>query len=224
MLESAVYTARSFAEFYRISRERLGRILNEAMRDHAGVFALEGYGFFRAEKTDPKRMEIHPYHPTRVEEESIRPFALSGKFMPRAAAPHPTSFPPAQSGQPTEHELKLRLTQARIDQLNQKNVLEQARLRSETVAYCSEVFQLLLSDFRSELDSLRLDPVAASSIREALLRTLSDMDAVVPDIIAGVPVDRIELNLSSRRASRLAASRAASSASNQTTEPTETTA
>ena len=218
-MDSIIRSLNDFAAFYGISRPRLTRIVEDALRDHSGVFALDGLGFFQARKPGPSSpMQIEKYYPTRHEQESITPLPLTGNSRaPRLASPDPASpdaspvrdsSRPASPDSPSAYELKLRLTQAKIDQLNQRNILEQARLREETVGYCSAVVQLILSGLRAELENLRLDPATAASIRLALSNVNDDLAAVIPDVIAGLPTERIELALSTRRAERIAAARA----------------
>lgn len=208
--DSVIHTARSFADFYGISRERLSKIIAASLRDHSGVFALEGYGFFKAEQVAPKCMQIRPYHPIRAEQESIMPYALTGSLSPRQPQPPRSQVPPPapSSDEPTEYALNLRLKQEKIEQLRQRNILEQAKLREETVSYCAAAVQILLTGLRSELNNMNLPHEINSAIRTAVSNTLDDLAAILPDIISGVPQDRIELNLSARRAARIAAVRA----------------
>jgi len=213
MLDTVIHTARSFAEFYGISRERLARIIAVSLRERSGVFALEGFGFFRAEQTAPKRMEIRPYYPTREEQESILPYAISGSFRPvqpdsaQRSASQAAQRPASASDEPTAYALDLQLKLEKIEQLRQKNILEQARLREETVSYCASAVQYLLTGLRSELNDLNLPPDISAAIRTAVSNTLDDLAAILPDIVSGVPSDRIELAISSRRAARLSAAR-----------------
>ena len=210
------YTIRSFCAIFHISRPRLTRIVETALREHSGVFALVNYGYFKAERPGPKSpLEISVYYPTKGEKEAIQPLPVSGDAAPlqvTPAAPVPAAPAPApapQYDQPTEHEMKIKLLQARATALSQKNILEQAKLREETVSYCAQVIQLLLSGLRSGISDLHLDHAATSGLRNILEETLSDLTFVLPDIVAGIPVDRIELALGSRRAARLSAARQA---------------
>lgn len=206
--DSVIHTARSFADFYGISRERLSKIIAASLRDHSGVFALEGYGFFKAEQVAPKCMQIKPYHPIRAEQESIMPYALTGSLTPRQQQPRTQVQSPAPaSDEPTEYALNLRLKQEKIEQLRQRNILEQAKLREETVSYCAAAVQILLTGLRSELNDMNLPHEINAAIRTAVSNTLDDLAAILPDIISGVPQDRIELNISARRAARIAAAR-----------------
>lgn len=217
MLDSVPHTARSFAAFYGISRERLSRIIADSLRDRGGVFALAGYGFFKAVMVDPRRMEIRPYTATRAEQESTPVYALKGKLAdisaaPDSAASQPSAAPasnPAQSNPdaPSKYDLELQVLQERATALRQKNVLEQARLRDETVAYCSSSVQILLKNLRADIDALNLTPCQSAALRSAIDDALSDLAAVLPSIIAGLPPERIELELSARRADRISASR-----------------
>ena len=52
-----------------------------------------------------------------------------------------------------------------------------------------------------------LAPPDAARLREAIDNSLADLAAVLPAIIAGQPAERIELELSARRADRISASR-----------------
>ena len=227
MFDTVVHSARSFAEFYGISRERLARIIAISRRDRGGVFGLAGYGYFVADLVAPKRMEIRPYTPTRAEADAIPFYPIKGTFdpapssapaasqadsapTPGAAAPHSTA---ADSDTPSKFELECRILAERATALRQKNVLEQARLRDETVSYCSSAVQILLRNLRSDIDSLHLDPASSARLRQAIDAALSDLASVLPSIIAGTPVDRIELELSARRADRLSGSSRAWSAS-----------
>ena len=204
---------RSFCSMFGISRPRLTRIVENALRDHSGVFAIAGYGYFKAERPGPKSpLEISAYFPTRAEQEAIPPLPASGDTVQPPAAPAADPAlrleqEPDLSGLPTEHELKLRIMQARADALKQKNVLEQARIREEAVSYCSSVTQIILTSLRDEIARLRLSPAITDSLREAIATALADLESVIPDIIAGTPADKIELILSTRRADRIAASR-----------------
>ena len=211
MTDALPHTARSFAAFYGISRDRLARIVAISLRDHAGAFGLTGLGFFKAVMVDAHRMAISQYTPPRIEAESIPVFPLKGSLAPAAQTPAPPppgqpSAPASDSDAPTKYDLELRVLAERATSLRQKNVLEQARLRDETVSYCSTVIQLILAALRSDIDSIHLDPAAASRLRAAIDAALADLDFVLPSIIEGVPRDRIELDLLSRRADRLAAS------------------
>ena len=201
---------RAFCKMYGISRPRLTRIIENALRDHSGVFAIQGYGYFRAERPGPKAaIEIVAYYPTKAEQEAIPPLPASGDSV-QAPARQPDLTLEQQSDLsdlPSEHELKLRLMQERATALRQKNVLEQAKLREDTVSYCSSVVQIILTSLRQEIDLLRLTPEITAAMSGAISTALSDLDAVIPDIIKGTPADRIELILSSRRADRIAASR-----------------
>ena len=213
MLDSIVHTARSFADCYGISRERLARIIAASLRDRAGVFGLAGYGYFRAELVAPKRMEIRPYDVTRAAAESIPLYPLKGTLNPAqpSASPSASSQPRAASNPapdaPSKYNLELQVLQERATALRQKNVLEQARLRDETVSYCSEAVQILLKNLRADIDSLNLAPPESARLRLAIDNSLADLAAVLPAIIAGQPPERIELELSARRADRLSASR-----------------
>lgn len=217
MSDLIIHTARSFAAFYGISRERLAKILAASLRERGGVFALAGFGFFRAELVAPKRMEIRPYTATRAEQESTPVYALKGQLVDPSASPQPQSAQsPASSSSssasispdaPSKYDLELQIMQEKATALRQKNILEQARLRDETVSYCSNALQILLKNLRADIDSINLDPASSARLREAIDHALSDLAAVLPAIIAGQPSDRIELELSARRADRLSASR-----------------
>ena len=204
------YSIRSFCSMFSISRPRLTRIVENALRDHSGVFAIQGYGYFRAERPGPKAaIEIVAYYPTKAEQEAIPPLPASGDSVQAPARQPDLTLEPQTdlSDLPSEHELKLRLMQERATALRQKNVLEQAKLREDTVSYCSSVVQIILTSLRQEIDLLRLTPEITAAMSGAISTALSDLDAVIPDIIKGTPADRIELILSSRRADRIAASR-----------------
>ena len=54
---------------------------------------------------------------------------------------------------------------------------------------------------------LRLPPAVMDALQAAISTSLSDLEAVIPDIISGKPADEIDLILSGRRADRIAASR-----------------
>lgn len=202
-------SAREFAAFYGISRERLARIIEISLRDRGGIFGLAGFGYFRAEVADNHRMQITPTNVTRAQAEANPPFSLKGRLLnpsDQAAIPAPApSAPSASSGPdaPTKYELEVRVLQERATALRQKNVLEQARLRDETVSYCSAAVQILLRNLRADIDAINLDPAASASLRVAIDSALADLAAVIPSIIAGQSVDRIELDLSARRADRI---------------------
>lgn len=220
MSDVITHTARSFADFYGISRERLARIIAISLRERGGVFGLAGYGYFRAELVAPKRMEIKPYTVTRAAADAIPLYPLKGTLNPAspdipAASPASASNQPvpsptsssAQSDAPTKHDLELQIMQERATALRQKNILEQARLRNDTVSYCSAAVQLLLKNLRADLDSLSLAPDATARIRAAIDSALADLVSVLPSIIEGRQVERIELELSELRADRISASR-----------------
>lgn len=204
---------RAFCKMYGISRPRLTRIIENALRDHSGVFAIQGYGYFKAGRPGPAAdVEIDAYFPTKAEEESIPPLPASGNSVQQTqpAASEPDLHLEQErdlSGLPTEKELKLRIMQERANALKQKNILEQARIREETVSYCSSVIQIILTSLRNEIALLRLSPEVMEFMRAAISTSLSDLEAVIPDIISGKPADEIELILSGRRADRIAASR-----------------
>ena len=215
MSDAIPLSAREFAAFYGISRERLSRIVELALRDRGGIFGLADLGYFRVEVVDAHRMEITPTTATRAQQEANPPFALKGRLIDPVSVPDPA---PAQSASapassdpdaPSKYELERRVLQERATALRQKNVLEQARLREETVSYCSAAVHLILTSLRADIDSIRLDPASAARLREAIDNSLADLQAVLPDIIAGTPVERIELDLSARRADRITASRVA---------------
>lgn len=233
-----IHSINDFCQFYGISRPRLTRIIEDALRDHSGVFALESFGFFQAHRPGPAApMEIRKYYPTRHEEDSIRPLPLRGDARsplailadcstgdqaqsstpaPPAAAsssmPAPSS---ARSNLPTERELKLRILEERAAAMHQKNVLEQARLRDETVSYCAAAVQIILKSLRSDIDSLCLDSTSSNRLRASIDASLADLQFVIPAIIDAQPLERIELELSARRAERLAAPRPSSAQSPQ---------
>lgn len=219
MSDVITHTARSFADFYGISRERLARIIAISLRERGGVFGLAGYGYFRAELVAPKRMEIQPYAVTRAAADAIPLYPLKGTLSPASpdappaplqAASSAPQFSPqsaASSDAPSKHELELQIMQERATALRQKNILEQARLRNETVSYCSDALQILLKNLRADIDSLSLAPHDAARLRSAIDAALSDLVSVLPSIIEGRPVERIELELSSIRADRISASR-----------------
>ncbi len=214
MTDSIVHTARSFADYYGISRERLARIIAASFRERGGVFGLAGYGYFRAELVAPKRMEIRPFEVTRAAADSIPLYPLKGSLnldspatQPAAPRASRSSAPESASAAPSKYDLELQIMQERATALRQKNVLEQARLRDETVSYCSEAIQILLMNLRADIDSINLAPSEAARLREAIDAALADLAAVLPAIIAGQPAERIELELSARRADRISSSR-----------------
>ena len=211
MQDGIIYTARSFADFYGISRERLARIIAISRRDRGGVFGLAGHGYFKAELVAPKRMEITSYNATRAEKDATPLYPLKGTLdVSPVAVQHSVQSQPAPaaaSDAPSKYELELRVLQERATALRQKNILEQARLREETVSYCSTAIQLILASLRADIDSIRLDPSAAARLRQAIDDSLADLNSVLPAIIDGTPVERIELELSARRAERITASR-----------------
>ena len=202
---------RAFCKMYGISRPRLTRIIENALRDHSGVFAIQGYGYFKAGRPGPDSdVEIDAYYPTKAEQEAIPPLPPTGNSVQQTQPAEPALRLKPESdptGLPSEHELKLRIMQERANALKQKNILEQARIREETVSYCSSVIQIILTSLRQEIALLRLTPAVTDAMREAISTALSDLEAVIPDIIKGTPADKIELILSGRRADRIAASR-----------------
>lgn len=229
MSDAIPLSAREFAAFYGISRERLSRIVEISLRDRGGIFGLADLGYFKIEVVDAHRMNITPTTVTKAQAEANPPFALKGRLIDPAAIPAPAQPQPAAASDPeapTKYELELRVLQERATALRQKNVLEQARLREETVSYCSAAVQLILSSLRSDIDAIRLDPESAARLRQAIDASLADLQSVLPAIIAGTPVERIELELSARRADRITASRVAAESFSQTAErsPVETTA
>lgn len=217
MSDAIPLSVRSFAKFYGIPRARLSTIIQLALRERSGVFGLEGLGYFVARMEDSHHMAIEPYNPTRTELETIPRHALRGDLA-STSLPAQTSFdqpesprhPPSASDPdaPSKYELELRILAERATALRQKNVLEQARLREETVSYCASAVQLMLSSLRSDIDSLRLDLDSAARLRDAIDDALSDLNAVLPAIISGTPIERIELKLSARRADRITSARA----------------
>lgn len=219
MQDAIPLSAREFSSVYGISRERLARIIEISLRDHGGVFGLAGLGYFRAELVDPKRMEITPQLTTRAQQDSIPQYALKGRLIDLNAEPAQAAQPraavsaadPAASSAdaPSKYELELRVLQERATALRQKNILEQARLREETVSYCSSAVQLILTSLRSDIDAIGLDPASAARLRAAIDSALADLNSVLPAIIDGTPVERIELELTSRRADRITAARRA---------------
>lgn len=193
-----------FSELYRIDRRRLTRLIEAALRTHSGVFGLEGLGYFKASRPAPgAAFEVVPYNPSahEAEELPLHPINGRGEKLSDLASPAPASLP--ASDEPTAYSLDLRLKAEKVEQLRQKNVLEQARLREETVSYCAASIQLLLSGLRSELNELHLPHETALAIRDAIADALADLTSILPDIVAGVPVDRIELTLNARRAARI---------------------
>ena len=202
---------RAFCKMYGISRPRLTRIIENALRDHSGVFAIQGYGYFKAGRPGPDSdVEIDAYYPTKAEQEAIQPLPPTGNSVQQTQSAEPALRLEPESdptGLPSEHELKLRIMQERANALKQKNLLEQARIREETVSYCSTVIQLILTSLRQEIALLRLTPAVMDDLRSAISIALSDLDSIIPDIISGKPDDEIELILSGRRADRIAASR-----------------
>lgn len=203
-----ILSINKFSELYRISRPRLTRLIEAALRTHSGVFGLEGLGFFKASRPAPNAaFEIDTYNPSAHEAEEIPLHPIDGRNdrFPDLAVPAPGL--PSASDEPTAYSLDLRLKAEKVEQLRQKNVLEQARLREETVSYCAAAIQLLLSGLRSELNELNLPHEANVAIRAAIAATLDDLTSVLPDIVAGSPVDRIELALNARRADRIIAAK-----------------
>ena len=210
MSDAIPLSAREFAAFYGISRERLSRIVELSLRDRGGVFGLADLGYFKIEVVDSHRQQITPVAVTKAQAEANPPCALKGRLIDPATVPAPVQPQPEPSSDPdtpTKYDLELRVLQERATALRQKNVLEQARLREETVSYCSAAVQLILTSLRSDIDALRLAPESAARLRNAIDNSLADLQAVLPDIIAGTPVERIELDLSARRADRISASR-----------------
>ena len=210
MSDAIPLSAREFAAFYGISRERLSRIINISLRDRGGIFGLAGLGYFRVDVVDAHRQQITPTTLTRAQQEANPPFALKGRLMDPAAVPDPNppqaalaSASRTSSDTPSKFELECRVLEERATALRQKNVLEQARLRDETVSYCSAAVQILLRNLRADIDAINLDPAASASLRAAIDSALADLAAVIPSIIAGQSVDRIELELSARRADRI---------------------
>jgi len=199
-----ILSINKFSELYRIDRRRLTRLIEAALRTHSGVFGLEGLGYFKASRPAPSAaFEIDTYNPSahEAEELPLHPINGRGEKFSDLASPLPASLP--ASDEPTAYSLDLRMKAEKLEQLRQKNVLEQARLREETVSYCSAAIQLLLSGLRSELNELNLPHELNLAIRAAITDTLDDLTSILPDIVAGVPVDQLELNLNSRRAARI---------------------
>ena len=210
MSDAIPLSAREFAAFYGISRERLSRIVEISLRDRGGIFGLADLGYFRIEVVDARRMNITPVAVTKAQAESNPPFALKGRLVDPATVPAPVQPQGSASSSqesPSKYELELRVLAERATALRQKNVLEQARLREETVSYCSAAVQLILASLRADIDAIRLDPDSAARLRHAIDSALGDLRSVLPAIIAGTPVERIELELSARRADRITASR-----------------
>ena len=212
MSDAIPLSAREFAAFYGISRERLSRIVELSLRDRGGVFGLADLGYFKIEVVDSHRQQITPVNVTKAQAEANPPFALKGRLIDPATVPAPPQSQPAAPSDPeapTKYELELRVLAERATALRQKNVLEQARLREETVSYCSAAVQIILASLRADIDAIRLDPDSAARLRQAIDNSLGDLQSVLPAIIAGTPVERIELELSARRADRITASRVA---------------
>lgn len=208
------YSINQFSEFFHVSRPRLTRLVEAALRTHSGVFGLESLGYFKASRPEPGGpFFIELYNPSFAEREELPLHPLDGRaarWSERCSAPasdpaspSPASALAAAQDAPTKYSMELRLMEARARSIEQKNLLEQARLREETVSYCASAFQLLLSGLRSDISELDLPASTLAMLRDCLNVTLEDLVAVLPDIVNGVPVDQIELAMNSRRAARI---------------------
>ena len=198
-----ILSINKFSELYRIDRRRLTRLVEAALRTHSGVFGLEGLGYFKASRPAPgAAFEIDTYNPSAHEAEELPLHQINGRGE-KLSDPAPAPASPISADEPTAYSLDLRLKAEKVEQLRQRNVLEQARLREETVSYCAASIQLLLSGLRSELNELHLPHETGLAIRDAIADALSDLTSILPEIVAGVPVDSIELTLNARRAARI---------------------
>ena len=214
-------TVSEFSSFYNLPRRQVELAVTRALAENAGRFELPGLGAFQATKrgtarTSPVDIELYDVHARAPRTASL--FAASeASPADQAATPAapdadettelPLDLPPSPLSGLTERELKLRLTAAKIDQIEQSTALAQAKLRGEVVSYCANSVQLILTSLREEIAELRLPQATIDSLRLAIGHALDDLEAVLPELAKGSPTESIELTLSARRAERITASR-----------------
>ena len=217
-------TVSEFSSFYNLPRRQVELAVTRALAKNAGRFELPGLGAFQATKrgtsrTSPVDIELYDVHARAPRTASL--FAASeASPADQAATPAapdsdqtaelPLDIPSSSLSGLTERELKLRLTAAQIDQIEQSTALAQAKLRGEVVSYCANSVQLILTSLREEIAELRLPQATIDALRLAIGHALDDLDAVLPELAKGSPTESIELTLSARRAERITAARLSS--------------
>lgn len=213
-------TVSEFSSFYNLPRRRVELAVTRALEQNGGRFELPGLGAFQATKlgdsrTSPVKIEMYDVK-TRAPRtvaasafsEPPRPSLASD---PAAEAPSdPASAPVADLASLSEYDLKRRMQAAKILALEQSSKLAQLKLRREAVARCANIIQRLLASVRTEISALHLDDATTDAIASAVNAAISDLSAVLPDIIAEVPEEQIELALTRLRAERIAAGRMSS--------------
>lgn len=205
-------TISAFCQFYQLTRRQVEYRVQQAMLLNGGRFELPGLGAFQAVrrgtgKTSP--IDIEMWEAAAPGSASPQPDAAKN-----SPAPLPASIAPASPEPPpfdtsalplhelTESELKRRLQAAKVEQIEQSTALSRARFRDEVVGYCASVFELILSSLRASIDDIHLTDAQADAFFSALDAAASDMDAVLPGLISGVPLDKLDLELCNRRAAR----------------------
>ena len=217
-------TVSEFSSFYNLPRRQVELAVTKALASNAGRFELPGLGAFQATKrgdsrTSPVNIELYDVHTRAPRAASLfaASEASSADQAATDAAPDslqtddlPLDLPQSPFSGLTEHELKLRYQAAKINAIEQSTALAQAKLRGEAVAYCANTFQLMLTSLREEIAALRLPPDTMNSLRAAVGNALADLEAVIPELTKGSPIETIELALSTRRADRITAARLSS--------------
>lgn len=198
-------TITEFCQFYNLTRRQVEYRVTEAFRLNGGRFELQGFGQFQATKTGSGKtcaIQIEMWEPSRRTSSTSDADTSSEAAAPSSpkAAPAPLESPVAPIpdsplAELSEHDLKRRHLAARIEKIEQETVLARARFRDEVVNYCASVFQLIIASLRTRIGDLRLDDAQTAAFARAIDATSADIDAVLPDLIAGVPSDKIELKL-----------------------------
>ena len=204
-------TISEFCQFYNLTRRQVEYRVGEAFRLNGGRFELPGFGMFQATKTGAGKtctIQIEMWEPARAR--SADPVAdTPSEAAPDQPAPNRPAAPSAPVepipdsplAELSEHDLKRRHLAARIEKIEQETVLARARFRDEVVSYCASVFQLIIASLRSRIGDLRLDEAQTAAFQRAVAAASADIDAVLPDLIAGVPSDKVELKLNILHAS-----------------------
>lgn len=204
-------TISEFCQFYNLTRRQVEYRVGEAFRLNGGRFELPGFGMFQATKTGTGKtctIQIEMWEPARArsadpvaDTPSEAAPAQPAQDRPVAPSAPVDPIPDSPLAELSEHDLKRRHLAARIEKIEQETVLARARFRDEVVSYCASVFQLIIASLRSRIGDLRLDEAQTAAFQRAVAAASADIDAVLPDLIAGVPSDKIELKLNILHAS-----------------------
>ena len=198
-------TISEFCQFYNLTRRQVEYRVGEAFRLNGGRFELPGFGMFQATKTGAGKtctIQIEMWEPAAARSSAPPSDTPSEPPAPQPAQDRPSApsaqvdpIPDSPLAELSEHDLKRRHLAARIEKIEQETVLARARFRDEVVSYCASVFQLIIASLRSRIGDLRLDESQTAAFQAAVAAASADIDAVLPDLIAGVPSDKIELKL-----------------------------